>query len=206
MAGRQKVDGRQPLKNPRHERFCHEYLKDLNGSAAYQRTGYQATGNAAETNAGRLLRGAQVGARVAYLQQERAQRVQLEQDQVLRELGLLGLSNIEHYELGDLGQVQLKVGAPEGALRAISSVKRRAIIRADGSVVREVEYRLWDKPAALNMLGKHLGLFVKRVKLGVDEGTGVLVVPSLGLDRDAWAALAGPHQARVGGGADADGA
>lgn len=43
-------------------------------------------------------------------------------------------------------------------------------------------------------------------RIETDEGTGVLVVPSLGLDRDAWAALAGPHQARVGGGADADGA
>ena len=46
------------------KRFVSEYLKDQNGSAAYQRAGYAARGNSAEVNAARLLRKAQVRAAV----------------------------------------------------------------------------------------------------------------------------------------------
>lgn len=46
--------------NPRQQRFVEEYLVDLNATAAYKRAGYAARGAAADTNASRLLRNAQI--------------------------------------------------------------------------------------------------------------------------------------------------
>ena len=49
---------------PKQQRFVEEYLIDLNATAAYRRAGYVAKGNAAEVNAARLLRNAQVQAAI----------------------------------------------------------------------------------------------------------------------------------------------
>ena len=61
-------------------------------------------------------------------------------------------------------------------MRAVSSIKRRIRVDTDGNVTRYIELRLWDKPAALRMLGQHVGMFKETVKLVVDSG--VLVVPA----------------------------
>lgn len=79
------------LDNASHERFCQEYIVDLNGGRAYERAGYKARGNAAEVAASRLLRNVQVKARLAELQNERAERVQVTADDVVR--GLLTEAN-----------------------------------------------------------------------------------------------------------------
>jgi phage terminase small subunit len=85
-----------PLKNARHERFAQELAKGKSQSEAYKLAGYDATGNAAEVNAARLLRNAQVSARVGQLKQRAAEKVivtvadiaqQLDEDrQFVREL------------------------------------------------------------------------------------------------------------------------
>ena len=59
---------------------------DLNGGRAYERAGYAAKGNAAEAAASRLLSDVKVAARIAELQAERAARVQVTVDDVLRGL------------------------------------------------------------------------------------------------------------------------
>ena len=72
------------LKNPRHERFCQEYLIDLNATKAYLRAGYSVKDAAAAACSSRLLTTAKVAARVAALQHERAERTQITADRVLR--------------------------------------------------------------------------------------------------------------------------
>jgi phage terminase small subunit len=166
------VMGADSLANARHERFCQEYLIDRNGTAAYQRAGYGATGNAAEVNAARLLRNAQVAARVAYLEAERTERVGMAADDVLRELAVIGTSDVRHYEFTD-GGIKLAESAPDVAMRAVQSVRRkvRTIDREDGQreTVEEVEFRLWNKPAALRMAGEHHRLFVQTVEVKEPE-------------------------------------
>lgn len=46
--------------NARQERFAHEFLVDLNATAAYIRAGYKARGKAAGVNAARLLGNASI--------------------------------------------------------------------------------------------------------------------------------------------------
>lgn len=68
---------------PKQEAFVREYLIDLNASAAYKRAGYAAKGNAAEVNAARLLRHAQVAAAIQVEMDKRAERTQITADYVL---------------------------------------------------------------------------------------------------------------------------
>jgi phage terminase small subunit len=144
------------LANDRHERFCEEYLVDLNATAAYLRA-YPGTGHAsARRSASDLLTNPDVTDRIAELQDERAARVQVRLDDVLRELMLLAFSDVRHFEVDDLGHLNLRDGAPESAWRAVSSVKHRIISNGDFTT-REIEYRLWNKNDALKQLRDHLG-------------------------------------------------
>lgn len=48
--------------NPKQQRFCEEYLIDLNATAAYKRAGYKGKGKTADVNASRMLANANVAA------------------------------------------------------------------------------------------------------------------------------------------------
>lgn len=146
----------------RHERFCQEYLVDLNATAAYQRTYPDASAESASVNAVRLLGNAKVATRIAELQAERASRVQVRQDDILSELLLLATSDVRHFTVDDQGRLELTAGAPDSAWRSVSSVKHRMTTHTNGDsefTVREIEYRLWNKNNALELLGRHIGLF-----------------------------------------------
>lgn len=90
-------------------------------------------------------------------------------------MSLLANSCLDHYYVDDDGQVQLTETAPDGAMRAIQSIKRRKTVKEsrDGelTITYDVEIRLWDKPAPLKLMGRHVGLFPDRVEhVGRDGG------------------------------------
>ena len=148
----------------RQAAFVQEYLVDLNGKQAAIRAGY--TASSSEVTASRLLRNAKVDEAIRAAQQARAMRVEVEQDRVLRELALLALSNVAHYHIDDDGLVTLADGAPEEAMRAVASLKRKRRVTTDKdgreTVEVDTELRLWDKPGSIRMAGQHLGMFVER--------------------------------------------
>jgi hypothetical protein len=43
-------------------------------------------------------------------------------------------------------------------MRAVQSVKRKTHRDKEGGVTYEVEFRLWNKPDALKLMGKHTGV------------------------------------------------
>jgi phage terminase small subunit len=151
----------------RHERFCQEYLLDLNATAAYMRTYPDASSESARASAPRLL--ANLSNRIAELQAERANRVQVSQDAILREFMLIGFSDPRHFTVSELGHLELADGAPEEAWRAVSSVKHRITSNGDFTT-REIEFRLWNKNNALELLGKHIGMFPNKVEHGGPGG------------------------------------
>ena len=99
------------------------------------------------------------------------------QDSVLHELSFLALSSIDHYLVDESGEVRLAKGAPEGAMRAIQSIKRRTSVRTDkdGNECRihDVEIKLWDKPTPLALMGRHVGLFPSRMEHTGKDGMPV---------------------------------
>jgi phage terminase small subunit len=68
------------------KRFADEFLVDLNATAAYKRAGYKAQGNAAEVCASQLLRNPKVAEYLAGRRAARIERIEITQDEVLREL------------------------------------------------------------------------------------------------------------------------
>jgi phage terminase small subunit len=54
------------------------------------------------------------------------------------------------------GGVELTEDAPPEAIKALASVRHKRIGKGDGYTV---VFKLWDKIAALHLLGKHLGLW-----------------------------------------------
>ncbi len=72
------------LENPRWERFCREYVIDHKGGPAYVRAGYSKNG--ADQSAERLLRNAEVKARIAELEAPIVQALELTQEKVLRDI------------------------------------------------------------------------------------------------------------------------
>lgn len=150
---------------PKQERFAQEYLVDLNATQAAIRAGYSA--KTARQQGERLLSNADIQARVEGLQAKRARRAEVTADQVLAEVDALATSDI-----GDIVEFSSEHGIrfkptddiPEHARRAIASVKvKRYPHRDDPSETYDlVEFKLWDKNAALRLALQHRGLLTEK--------------------------------------------
>lgn len=91
------------LANKRHEKFCHEYIKDMNATQAAIRTGYST--NTANRIGSRLLSNVDIKARVAELREAYFNENIMTAQQVEYELTriALGLSNEKHVVIEGTG-------------------------------------------------------------------------------------------------------
>lgn len=137
----------------KQERFLREYLVDHNAKQAAIRTGYAP--KAAEVQGSVLLSKPKVKARLAELAQLQAARLDLTADTVLSELLLL--AKVDPKDLVDARGRPLPMHKiPEAVRRAISSVE----VTKEGT-----KYRLWSKTTSLELLGRHLKLFLDRFEI-----------------------------------------
>lgn len=92
------------LSNKKHERFCTEYIKDMNAKQAAIRTGYSE--KSAESQSSRLLRNDKVKTRVAELRDAYFNENIMTAQQVEYELTriALGLSNEKHVVIEGTGE------------------------------------------------------------------------------------------------------
>lgn len=172
----------------RHERFCQEYIKDLNGAAAYSRAGFKTKSpDVAAAAASRLLTDVKVSKRVKILKKQQAEQNSIEAGDIIQELMLLGFSDVSRYLVDPKTGEVLPPPDHPSAMRAVSSIKRRFRL-VDGQVREvQVEIRLWSKIEALKSLGEHLGVFDQRggedgkapfkVYLGFDPREALLQAP-----------------------------
>ncbi len=71
---------------------------------------------------------------------------------------------MDQYDIDPVtGSVSVVAGAPEYAVRAISSIKCTITKDEDGTETRHIEIKLWDKPSALKLMAKHLGMLDARL-------------------------------------------
>lgn len=153
---------------PRKDLFPAEYLKDLNATKAAGRCGYSR--KTAASQGARLLRDVKVKAAIAKLQLERAARVEVTSDRILEEVDTLALG-----EIGDVldfsgDKIRLRTANQISARgrRLLSSLKvRRYLEKGLGDrEVEIIEFKLWDKTAALRLAMQHRGMLLERT-LGV---------------------------------------
>lgn len=142
--------------------FVVEFLIDLNATQAAIRAGYSVNG--ASVAGTRLLADASVAAMIEKAKAQRLTRTKITQDQVLNEMALLAMASVDHFFVDDLGNLRAKPDAPEGIMAAVASVKKIVKVDDQDNMTISVEFKLWDKPGTLKLMGKHVGLFPDRME------------------------------------------
>lgn len=135
---------------PRVERFCHEYLIDLNGKQAAIRSGYSP--KAAAQQASLLLSKPQVAAFLSLLMKQRNSDLTVTADRVLKELARLAFHDVGSYYKIAGGKEVLKT------LDELTEDQRHAIVEYDP---KAGTMKLAAKDGPLEKLGKHLKLFTE---------------------------------------------
>jgi phage terminase small subunit len=145
---------------PRQRRFIEEYLIDLNGTGAAIRAGYSP--NAAKEIASENLTKPNIAAAVDRAIAERSRRTGITADRVLMELAKVGFVNA--LDVINFDTATAREGSARDDTAAIQSVKVKITPTDDGNIV-EREVRLNDKLKALELIGRHLGIFNDKMAL-----------------------------------------
>lgn len=164
---------------PKQEAFVKEYLIDLNGTAAAKRAGYTGSDNVLANTAHNLLRNPKVAAVIQEAMDKRSERTEITADVVLKELLLIARADLSQ-AYADNGKLLPIKQIPEDVRRAIAGIKVFEEFEGMGKdriqigEVREVKF--WDKPKALELLGRHLKLFTDKIEHGGKEGGPIVIL------------------------------
>ena len=147
----------------KQQAFIDEYLIDLNGTQAAIRAGYSS--HTAHEQGAQLLARLSIRAHVDAALAERSRRTGINADRVIRELARIALAN----PLDVINTVTGEVlpDADRNDTAAIQSVKVKTTPTKNGDI-QEREIRIADKTKALELLGKHLGMFVDKHEIKQD--------------------------------------
>ena len=181
--------------NERQERFCNEYLIDLNATQAAIRAGYSEKTAAAQ--AARLLTNVNIQTYIQQRKQDRVERTEITQDMVIQELALIAFSNAADYAAvverqamiegvllfdDDGNPVMYRTVEPVLTAELTENQKRALAVIKKGRDGFEV--KPYDKVRALELLGKHLGMFTEKVEM-----SGQVNNPFAGLSTEDLKAL-----------------
>ena len=141
----------------KQKRFIEEYLIDLNATQAAIRAGYSP--DTAKSIGSENLTKPDIQARIAKAMAERSRRTGVNADRVVMELAKIAFVNAN--DVIDMETATVKAGALPEDTAAIQSVKIKTF-EEDGL---EREIKMADKLRALELLGRHLGMFKDKVEL-----------------------------------------
>lgn len=141
----------------KQQAFVDQYLVDLNATQAYLRAGYKCSEETARRNGHKLLTNADIQAAVAKRMADRAKRTEIDQDRVVLEIARLAFSDVRR--LFDGTRLKRMDEIDDATAAAISSVKVSTRQIGEGEVEHIAEIKLWPKTPAIEMAGKHVGLF-----------------------------------------------
>lgn len=139
---------------PKQKQFAKEYIVDLNATAAAIRAGYAK--KSAVKSGYRNMQNEDVVAGIRKAQEARAERTEISADRVLKEIAALAFV--------DPSTILRKTrhGVTITETSKLTDAQRRCIQSLSETTNGEIKCRLTDKIRALELLGKHLGLFLER--------------------------------------------
>ena len=171
--------------SPKHEAFVQAYVsRGMNGTKAY-RAVYPSikSDDVAGAAAARLLGNVRVQARIAEIMRAGAERAEVTVEQVVRELKLIGFSDIRKVvswrnelvtrtEKGEDGEPVMVLMPRVTIVDAdkMSDEAAAAVAEVSQTVNGALRVKLHDQHASLVSLGKHLGLFTEHVKIDAVYG------------------------------------
>lgn len=167
----------------KQRKFVSEYLVDLNATQAAIRAGYSQ--KTADRIGPQLVGKTCVREAIEAAQKRREKRTEITQDRVVQELARIAFGNSRSVMSWGPGGLVLRnsndLNEDEAAL--VSEV-RETTTKDGGSMALKTH----DKLKALELLGKHLGMFDKRPEDPAEtEECGVLVTPGI-ISEEEWLA------------------
>lgn len=135
----------------KQKRFCEEYLVDLNATQSAIRAGYKE--KTAYAQGQRLLKKVEAQEYLRQLMNKRSERTEITADRVLQELAAIAFTDrTEIAKVSDKGFVEFTPtdNLNQDAKKVIAGIE-------EGKYGTKIA--TYDKVKALELLGKHLGLF-----------------------------------------------
>ena len=160
---------------PMQDRFVDEWLIDFNGTQAAIRAGYSE--RSARSIAGRLLTKDNIQREISRRQKDLQRRTEVSQDRVVKELARIAFADATDYVQVETRTVEKNDGT-ELSYQTVTltetaelSADQRAAIAGIKQGTNGVEVKLHDKIKALELLGRHIGMFNDKleVKATVDN-------------------------------------
>lgn len=154
---------------PKQKIFADEYLIDLNATRAYK-VAYPSCkkDETAAVNGSKLLRNTKVEEYIQERMKDREQRTEITQDRVLQELAKLGFFDIRKL-FDDSGKPLDITGLDNETAACIAGLEVMDVYEGTGEDKEFVgyvkKYKLSDKLKALELIGRHLGMFKDKVEL-----------------------------------------
>ncbi|MFR4808054.1 MAG: terminase small subunit [Peptostreptococcus anaerobius] len=145
----------------KQRRFVEEYLIDLNATQAAIRAGYSV--KTAKEIAAQNLTKLNISNEIAKAMAERSRRTGVSADRVIEELAKM-VVNI--CDVVDVTTGRVCLGAKKDDLASVQSIKIK-----ETEFGTEQEIKLYDKKSALELLGKHLGIFTDKIDLNANVNT-----------------------------------
>jgi phage terminase small subunit len=156
-------------------RFVDEYMVDFNATQAAIRAGYKA--KTAHVIGAENLRKPKIAEEIARRQKDLQRRTEVTQDRVVKELARVAFADATDYacvetltyenEDGTVSPVQIVSPKDTDTL----SDDQRAAIAGIKHGANGIEVKLHDKIKALELLGRHIGMFNDKLSLsGADGG------------------------------------
>lgn len=155
----------------KQRRFIDEYMVDLNATQAAIRAGFNP--HSAGNYIVRIMKKPEVRAAIERKMAEAARRTEANADRVVRELARIAF--LDPTTVVDPRDAEIRKDACEDDRACIASVK---VEESDTGVKREV--RFYDKNRALELLGKHLGMFQDKTQLELNAPVQVVVHDDIG--------------------------
>lgn len=177
---------------PKQKRFVAELMVDENATQAAIRAGYSP--KSAEVNGPRLCRNRRVKEAIDAARLELAKRTQLRQEDVIAELKRVAFADPRQAFDGDGNPIPIHK-LPEDVARAIAGTEVRVEdvpgrVLDDGGEVKAravasvKKWKWWDKPKALELAMRHLGMLRDKVEHAGKDGGPVRVTINVGADGD----------------------
>lgn len=170
----------------RQRKFCDEYLIDLNATQAAIRAGY--TEKYANTNASKLLQNTTISQYIGERQKELSHKTEITQERVIKELALIAFSNNADY--AHVVEKKMKAEVDGALVDVLDEDGKPVMYRTVEPVLTEelteeqkralavikkgregLEVKSCDKVKALELLGKHLGIFTDKIEANVNDTT-----------------------------------
>lgn len=158
----EQIKGAEPLKNLRHEEFCHEYLKTLSPQEAGKTVGFKTRQHAWD-----VLQREEVEERIAYLNTQRLNRVDVDADYVLKRLAQIDQMDILDI-LDDKGNYKPLKEWPKIWRQYINTLESVELSEGEGWL-KKIKWP--DKVKNLELLGKHIavGAFKEKIEHDVSD-------------------------------------